>query len=159
MCFHSGKCCRNYRLQGRGHLGSEHYSDVIMGAMTSQITRLFTQPFIQAQIRKYQSSASLAFLRGIHPWPVNSSHKWPVTRKMFPFDDVIMDKLIHWGLVMRIWASELGQHWFGQWLPLVRNTVIAWIITELSVAQTWIKHNFAFKKTHVKMPPKGCRFV
>ena len=29
-------------------------------------------------------------LRGIHRWPVNSSHKGPVTRKMFPFDDVIM---------------------------------------------------------------------
>ena len=27
---------------------------------------------------------------GIHRWPVNSPHKWPVTRKMFPFDDVIM---------------------------------------------------------------------
>ena len=24
------------------------------------------------------------------PGPVNSPHKWPVTRKMFPFDDVIM---------------------------------------------------------------------
>ena len=32
--------------------------------------------------RKYQSSASLAF--------VDSPHKRPVTRKMFPFDDVIM---------------------------------------------------------------------
>ena len=41
--------------------------------------------------RKHQSSASLAFVRGIHWWPVNSPHKWPVTRKMFPFDDVIMD--------------------------------------------------------------------
>ena len=40
--------------------------------------------------RKHQSSASLAFVRGIHRWPVNSQHKWPVTRKMFPFDDVIM---------------------------------------------------------------------
>ena len=40
--------------------------------------------------RKYQSSASLAFVRGIHRRPVNSPHKWPVTRKMFPFDDVIM---------------------------------------------------------------------
>ena len=36
--------------------------------------------------KKHQSSASLAFVRGIHRWP----HKWPVTRKMFPFDDVIM---------------------------------------------------------------------
>ena len=42
--------------------------------------------------RKHQSSASLAFMRGIHRWPVNSPHKGPLTRKMFPFDDVIM----HW---------------------------------------------------------------
>ena len=39
---------------------------------------------------KHQSSAWRAFVRGIHRWPVNSPHKWPVTRKMFPFDDVIM---------------------------------------------------------------------
>ena len=39
---------------------------------------------------KHQISASLAFVRGIHRWPVNSPHKGPVTRKMFPFDDVIM---------------------------------------------------------------------
>ena len=46
---------------------------------------------IQAQIkRKHQGSASLAFVRGINWWPVNSLHKWPVTRKRFPFDDVIM---------------------------------------------------------------------
>ena len=43
-----------------------------------------------ANQRKYQSSASLDFVRGIHRGPVNSSHKGPVTRKMFPFDDVIM---------------------------------------------------------------------
>ena len=33
---------------------------------------------------------SLAFVRGIKRWPVNSQHKGPVTQKMFPFDDVIM---------------------------------------------------------------------
>ena len=43
-----------------------------------------------ADQRKHQSSASLAFVRGIHRWPVNSPHKGPVTRKMFLFDDVIM---------------------------------------------------------------------
>ena len=36
-----------------------------------------------------QSSASLAFVRRIHRGPVNSPHKWPVTRKMSPFDDVM----------------------------------------------------------------------
>ena len=40
--------------------------------------------------KKYQSSASLAFVGGIHRWPVNSPHEWPVTRQIFPFDDVIM---------------------------------------------------------------------
>ena len=43
-----------------------------------------------ADQRKHQSSASLAFVRGIHRWPVDSPHKGPVTRKMFPYDDVIM---------------------------------------------------------------------
>ena len=36
-----------------------------------------------ADQRKHQSSASLAFVRGIHRWPVNSPHKGPVTRKYF----------------------------------------------------------------------------
>ena len=40
--------------------------------------------------RKHQSSTSLAFVWGIHRWPVNSPHKGPVAQKMFPFDDVIM---------------------------------------------------------------------
>ena len=43
-----------------------------------------------AEQRKHQSSASLAFVQGIHRWLVNSPPKWPVTRKMFPFDDIIM---------------------------------------------------------------------
>ena len=42
-----------------------------------------------ADQRKRQNSASLAFVQGIHRWPVNSPHMWPVTRKMFPIDDVI----------------------------------------------------------------------
>ena len=53
---------------------------------------MFTQPFIQAQMKKkaHQRSAALAFVRGIHRLPVISPHTWPVTRKMFPFDDVII---------------------------------------------------------------------
>ena len=43
-----------------------------------------------ADQRKHQSSASLAFVRGIHRWPANSPHKRPITRKMFSFHDVIM---------------------------------------------------------------------
>ena len=65
-----------------------HYGDVIMGAIASQITSLtivHSTVYSDADQRKHQSSASLAFVRG----PVNSPHKWPVTRKMLPFDDVI----------------------------------------------------------------------
>ena len=70
-----------------------NYSDFIMGAMASQITSLtivYSTVYSGAHQRKHQSSASLAFVRGIHRWPVNSPHTWPVTRKMFSFDDVIM---------------------------------------------------------------------
>ena len=72
-----------------------HYNEVIMGAMASQITRLTIVYFnrLFKDQRKHQSSASLAFVRGIHRWPVNSPHKEPVTRKIFPFDDVIMIRL------------------------------------------------------------------
>ena len=42
--------------------------------------------------RKHQISASLAFVWGIHRWPVNYSHKWTIARKMFPLDDITMMK-------------------------------------------------------------------
>ena len=55
---------------------------------------VYSAVYSGADQRKHQSSASLAFVRGIHRWPVNSPHKWPVTRKMFPFDDVIMSQML-----------------------------------------------------------------
>ena len=66
-----------------------HYNDVIMGATASQITSLtivYSAVYSGANQRKHQRSTSLAFVPGIHRWPVNSPHKWPVTRKMFPFE-------------------------------------------------------------------------
>ena len=72
---------------------SIHYGDIIMGAIASQITSLtivYSTVYSDTDQRKHQSSASLAFVWAIHRGPVNSPHKWPVTRKMFPFDDVIM---------------------------------------------------------------------
>ena len=64
-----------------------------MGVIAFQITSLaivYSTVYSDADQRKQQSSASLAFVRGIHRGPVNSPHKWPVTRKVFQFDDVIM---------------------------------------------------------------------
>ena len=65
-----------------------HYRDVIMNAMAFRI--VCSTLCSGADQRKHQSSASLAFARGIHWWPMDSHHKVPVTREMFPPDDVIM---------------------------------------------------------------------
>ena len=46
-----------------------HYSNVIMGAMASQITNLtifYSTVYSGADQRKHQSSASLALVQGIH---------------------------------------------------------------------------------------------
>ena len=70
-----------------------HYNHVIMGVMASQITSLtivYSTVYSGADQREHQSSASLAFVRGIHRLPVKSPPKGTVTRKMFPFDDVTM---------------------------------------------------------------------
>ena len=53
-----------------------------MSAILSQIT---------GDLRKHQSSATLAFVRGIHRWSMNFPYRGLVRRrKMFPFDDVIL---------------------------------------------------------------------
>ena len=64
-----------------------------MGSMAYQITSftiVYPAVYSGADLIKYLSPASLAFVRRVHRGPVNSPHKWPVTRKMFPFNDVIM---------------------------------------------------------------------
>ena len=75
-----------------------HYNDIIMTAMASQITSLmivYSTVYSGADQRKHQSSVSLAFVRGIHRWPVNPLLIGPVTRKMFLFDDVIMRRHLY----------------------------------------------------------------
>ena len=82
-----------------------------MGAIASQITSLtinYSTVYSGAAQIKHQSSASLAFVRGIHRRPVNSPHKWPVTRTMFPFDDVIMrpEFVFNLGLGVPLWLRK-----------------------------------------------------
>ena len=75
-------CGHNIALQWR-----------IMRTMVSQITGASiacSAVCSGADQRKHQNSAPLAFVRGIHRWPADSPHKGPVTRKMFPFYDVIL---------------------------------------------------------------------
>ena len=60
---------------------STHYRDIIMTIMTS-LTTVYSIIYSGTDQRKRQSYTSLAFVRGIH--------RWPVTWKTFPFDDTIM---------------------------------------------------------------------
>ena len=66
-------------------LSAEHESSLVVHYALVMMPWLFRR-----RKKKHQSSASLAFVWGIHRWLVNFPHKRPVTRKMFPFDDVIM---------------------------------------------------------------------
>ena len=95
-----------------------------MGTMVSQITSLtivYSIVYSDADQRKHQRSASLAFVRGIHRRPVSSSHKWPVTQKMFPFDDVIMRDARP--SVQSAWWPLMGWRLFGA-TASVTNTII-----------------------------------
>ena len=100
---------------------TSNFSDVIMKAMASQITSVSMVCFTVcsgADQRNHQSSASLAFVMGMHRWPVNSPHKGPVTRKMFPLRDVIMVKV----------ALAFGHYLpakIPQFLPLSEN--VCWL--------------------------------
>ena len=102
-------------------LWSIHYSDVIVGTMVSQINNLtivYSTIYSCSDWRKHQCSTSLAFVQGIRWWLVNSPHKWPVTCKMFPFDD-IMGAIWH----LRSWPSMVHVM-VGIWWPLYKALLI-----------------------------------
>ena len=104
-----------------------HYSDVTMSTMAPQSTTVsIVYSIICSGTHLDQSSASLAFVRGIHWWPVDSPHRGLVMQKMLPFDDVIMSKsqslwyymssIIHfgkknvWKLYPEIWHACDSSH-------------------------------------------------
>ena len=84
----------------------KHYNDVIMSAMAqiASLTIVYSTVYSGVDQRKHQTSASLAFVREIPRWPGNSPHKGPVTRKMLPFDDVIMRTLFSLIVSVSIWS-------------------------------------------------------
>ena len=120
-----------------------HYSDVIMGAMGSQITSLtinYSTVYSDADQRKHQSSASLALVRVIHRWPVNSLHKWPVTQKMFPFDDVTMV------------GNRMNPSWAH--IHAERCTMLCFVmdISWLSTGFMWIMYVYSSRLFHHGVP-------
>ena len=93
QCYLGAFCwlCR-CRVSSRSG-SSEQYSFNKMTTMASQIigvSIVYSTACSGADQGKQHRSASLACVREIDRWPVNFPYKGPVTRKMFPFDDVIM---------------------------------------------------------------------
>ena len=129
----------------------DHYSDVMMSAMATEITGVLivcSAVCSGVDQRKYQSSMTLAFMRAIHQRPVDSPHKWPVTRKMFPFDEVILTRSRIMSLFMDHVSSHQGkmdgtvEHWTcllstmmdrldGQFVQAIhyQNRWMRWVIT------------------------------
>ena len=81
--IHSPLDCELLCLHGILLTKIEHnqYSDIIMSAMTSQITSVSIV---------YSTVCSGTDQRKLHQWLVDSPHKGPVTWKLFPFDDIII---------------------------------------------------------------------
>ena len=95
-----------------------HYNDGIISAMASQITSL-TIVYSRRRSKKTSKLSVTGLFWGIHRWPMNCPHKGPVTRKMFPFDDVIM---IRTSRSPGYFCDGDGIHW----LPLPLWSHISW---------------------------------
>ena len=124
------------------------YSDAIMSVMASQITCVSvvnSSVCSGADQRKHQSSAWLAFVKGIHRSSVNSLHKGPVTREMFPFPGVIMTpeaKSCHQANVAVILLSKLQHVVSPVWRQIWHHD-----ISRFSVSGTeamWLFHKNCF---------------
>ena len=118
---------------------THHYNDVIMSGMASQITSLtfvYSTVYSGAYQRKHQSSASLAFVRGIHHGPVNSPHKWPVTWKMFQFDDVIMQKP-HLNVYTDYHHTVVTCQWLHRWSPHKSHISVYVLMTNTQMWAFW----------------------
>ena len=98
-----------------------------MGTMASHITSPSG-----ADQRRHQSSASLAFVRRIHRRP----RKWPVTRKMFPFDEVIMTAMSEW----LSQSSRNSRSFFIFWLHNLTPPLVPKLVHEVYVGVITWKH-------------------
>ena len=130
-----------------------------MGSMASKITSLtiiYSTVHSDADQRKHQSLASLAFVRGIHRWSVNSPHKWPATRKRFPFDDVIM-----MGSTYRLrYITYIGYKptsYIGDQFPLWSNLILAeYGLLYTSAVQKVIGYGILIQRNATQETMKSC---
>ena len=77
--------------------------------LKSPESRLFAQPFVQAHIKENLKTPRHWPLWGEPPVTGGFPHKWPVTRKIFPFDDVVV---IHIGIPGMKWRHKSYYFYF-----------------------------------------------
>ena len=106
-----------------------YYSGVIMSAMASRITGvsiIYSTVCSGAdQTKKHQSFASLAFVMGIHRWSVNSPPEGSVTRKMFSFEDVIMEYTHSFVVLVLLWLGSISS---SSWYVWSIWSYISWLL-------------------------------
>ena len=106
------------------NFASTHYGDIKMGAMASQITKptvVSSTVYSGADQRKHQSSASLAFVRGIHRWPVNSCTKGQYRGKCFHLMMSLWFHCLHSFDQIGVWYSFLILLFL--WTPVCQTNV------------------------------------
>ena len=121
------------------YISCEHYSDVIKSVVASQINGVsivYSIVCLGADQWKHQSSASLALVWGIHPWPVNSQHKGPVTRKMLPSTMTSSWNWPHGNTTKIPLMLNICQHWLRYWHGAVRHQAI----TQANIDPDFCRH-------------------
>ena len=88
-----------------------HYNDVIMDSMAFQITSLtivYSAVYSGADQRKHQSSASLAFVRGLHRWfpaqMASNAENVSIWWRHHTWGDA-------WGPLLHSWTTKDQAHW------------------------------------------------
>ena len=139
-----------------------HYNGVIMSAMASQITGVLIVCLIvcsgaEKNISKPRVTGLCERNPPVHRWAVNSPHKGPVTRKIFSFDDVIMNNDVacsaHGGFRCTTWQApklhitesplhtEVQWYWTDSTNPTLTHwgKIPAILQTSFSSAFSWMK--------------------
>ena len=103
---HSHNCWHDYVEVNTKKVDS-HYSDVIMSTMASQITSLivvYSTVYSGLDQRKHQSSASLAFVRGIHRgrWIPCTNGQWRGKCFQLITSLWLFRKITHWDISCKL---------------------------------------------------------
>ena len=129
-----------------------HYNDVMMSATASQIislTIICSSVYAGADQRKHQSSVSLAFVWGIHRWPVNSPHKWPVTRKCFH----LMTSSCR---IVTFQERTVASCVEGRWWPLSEDGGVS---ERMAVTSHWVKAASGRRVRRWSLTEDNCNLV